>query len=268
MDIGTIPPRVKAAAGKLRVLLRVLSGALLLAFGWLKLRGIPFLSAVRSVDARPALQFAMALYFTSWVFGSNFDIDLREGTYVDPPTAASFRSLFPLFVSLAALFGLLCWAGTPAQFAAVLLVFWSINAGGWYWAKRKVFPRLFIRATTPLVASPAKPDPALLTEAVLEAVKRYEIGNWQAWRFAVGGLLILAINAAVVFGAMSDVTRYAAWLSADLAFSLSILCFVVIVEAWVWGWRIWVYVAVRTIRWLNTKFAISYRPGVPDTDLA
>lgn len=241
--------KIHDAARYLRLLLKLLSGALLLVFAWLKLQQIPVLRVVRSAEAHALLQLSMVLYFSSWVAGSNFDISLREDTYISPPTDRSLRLLLPLYAVLAFVFGLLCWfVNTSTQFAFFLLLFWGVNALGWLGARRGLFPSVF---------AGAKDESSAVRRAVLAAVRRYEMGDWQTYRFLSGGILIAAINAATLTKVNTFLVRHPllAW-PPDLFFAACILAFVVLLEAWMWWERARIHHAVVTIRWLSELYEI------------
>lgn len=226
---------------------RLLLGALVLTFGWLKVQDVALFQVARSVQAQTLMISAMVLYFTSWAAGSNFDIELRKETFVIPPSARALVWSVPYFIALASLFGILCWlVRTPPQFAEVLLALWMLNWFAWWRARVRLFPQV-------LTATGAGATPEI--NAILSALREYEVGSWQGYRFLMGGVFILLINGAVFSGLDKTIAFYLAW-PADVVFAASIFAFVFSMEAWMWYWRTRIHFTVSAVRWLSARFTI------------
>ena len=192
---GAVDTTVKQSAFYFEILLKVIPALLVLFFGWLKLSGYPLVGALASLSGERILQIAMVIYFASWVFGSRFELNLQKMNYVKSPfVSRTLGALVLYFIVLGVLFGTLCWVKTLPSFARLLLLFWCINAAGFWSTNQGIKSQLVSQKTTQLSQHTAA------RAAELDEVEAYLVGDWQKIRFIAGGVVLILVNIVAILG--------------------------------------------------------------------
>ena len=181
---------------------------------------------------------SLVLYFLSWVFGAESDIDAQEEVYLVAPREGTLSQQdIGVGIGIAVVFGVLCWVSDSYRaFALALTGFWIVNVVTW---------RYLVR----LLAKPIRESRALYEREGryielerLRIAENYIAGNWQWWRFAIGAVLAIVMNGLAWF----DLSRgYAA---------ASIFAFVISVEAWIWLMRLRRKLALKALEEFGERY--------------
>ena len=244
-----------------RILTKVIAWTLPILFAYLKLneldKNISFDDLIKRVANVTAPDFlwksALTLYFISWVYGANADIDEQEQVYLTAPNQGRLPVAGIGFIlMIAVVFLILSRVQHYWEFAIVLTSFWVLNILAWrYLLKKIVMPSL--RASYTLYRAGYE----YLKIEKLKVVESYIAGHWQSWRFAAGGIVIFCMI-------ILSFTRYQHDVASSLPTPLqdqfkpefipavTILFFVGFMELWIWAMR------------LRTKMALSYLDYLSD----
>lgn len=233
-----------------RIWISILSGGLVLIFGWLKLKGVSIIPLTTDSAARFLLSGSMVLYYFSWVFGASWDAKDQALVYLTAPNKGRIPIMaMGLMVILTVVFAILCWVDTYKKFAMVLGVFWFVNLIAWQFLVRKLSRRTIAISSAILLNSGHH-----MELAKLNIIREYIDGSWEWWRFIVGGLFILCINIL----ANTDIPHYikAATnvLSDEFVMVFSIALFIAIVELWMWLMRIKRRISLGILDDLNDEY--------------
>jgi hypothetical protein len=223
-----------------RWLVKGAATVLVLAFGYLQLSGSDWSTIGSSLTADVTFKVALALYYGSWVAGLLHDTALQEGTYSRPPNSGRMPMSGVLSaLALSVAFGLLClWAGEPGRFAALLAVFIAINFGLW-----KLMLRRYLAETVKRSEDDFRENPVRL-ERLHFVFYTYLSGRWQASRFTIGALWVLALNVVVHAGA------------SEIVVAAMVLGFVIVFEGWIWFMRVVTDVWNRTLEELGARYEL------------
>jgi hypothetical protein len=237
-----------------RWLIYGLATLLTLVFGWLKLNGQDFAPIVK--DLTPSLLFrtSLALYFTSWAFGTTSDTNVQESVYAVAPASGSLpMGAWSIAISISLVFAILCVVKSVGIFSLVLALLLTANVVGWRYMLKLV--------ADPLSRSAEEyescQDYAKLQE--LREVARYLSGGWQWWRFGAGAIIIGAMLA-LAFEQVSLRVGFLFGLpSTEYAFSVLVFAFVAIMEGWIWAIRLQRNITIDVIRKINALYRLSPR---------
>lgn len=246
-------------ADKARLAISVIGGLLALAFGWVQLKDFPFIPLLESTQAEFVLKVALALYYFSWVFGTNFDVKLQQDVYVRDRDhgrlgwrAASAIAGFGVVAA-----ALLWVSDDEKRFAAVLTVFVVMNAVGW----RVVMTRVtsIVHMTLLLVGGD------FFERERLRAVEEYISGNWQWHRFLAMGLIAL-IGDVICFFPAVRMTISSMIASVDFGLKGAVVSqllpafvfvsFLVLAEGWIWAIRIKARLSLSLISDLKGRYEL------------
>lgn len=218
----------------LRLVVTIAAAMLTMVFGWLKFRGVDVISVLHSVPADFVLKLAMALYFASWIAGLLSDLADMEYVLVKSPSPLHVRIGGTFLGAMTAIaFGVLCYVQTIQHFSVSLLLLLVINLFGWLYLTRFVLPP----AESISQDFYAAQGRILRLEQLNIVCRRFQAGNWQLVRLAIG------ILAAV---AMTLLSHQYTKLASDVQFfqkhgeilSASVfLTYVLILEGWIWFMR-------------------------------
>lgn len=90
-------------------------------------------------------------------------------------------------------------------------------------------------------------------------MRHYIDGEWQKWRFGIGGVMIAAIAYVAYFGVPVLMSEYRIFSDRDRALGVLILIYVCGVESWIWIERLKLSLARRTLFPLNEQFRLVKR---------
>jgi len=256
-DAGHRDALVSQAAGVLghsiyrsaKLTVKLAAGALVVIFGWLQLRGISFAPIAKDLSADVVLKSALALYYSCWVAGALLDTETQEKVYASQPNKGRMPiGGFGVILLLAAVFGVLCAAKTYALFSIALDAFLLLNVGTWAYMTRRLLPNAVTRSRQVYASAPLK------LERIHLIYDRYLCGPWQVHRFITGGCLLAVLNV-LVWSHMADSLASNLGLgSRELIISLVILCFVLVMEAWIWLVRLRIATSLALLEYLEERY--------------
>jgi hypothetical protein len=218
-----------------RLLLNGSAAALVLVFGWLKLRGVDFTPIAKSLPVDIVFKSTLALYYACWVAGLQSDINDQELLYIKAPNEGRipFGGFATAFI-VTTLFGILCYTDSYSKFAVVLAAFFSINVISWFYLVKLVLP--------PAVEASKAYYYDKNNYAALEQVRllydQYLRGAWQWARFFVGAIIVLMIIWMSFYGIPSVIASRVEGVSTESLIALTILLFVLVMESWNWIMRL------------------------------
>jgi hypothetical protein len=252
-------PEVLSAARYIRTLIGYAAALLALAFTWLSFKGIDFRPVAADITAKQILEVTMALYYALWVAGLKSDTDEQEMLYVAKPSKA--HTYFGGAVTatiITALFALLCWVRTPGTFAYALLGFHAMNIVVWLYLSKVVMRKEFRKSERIY----READNFARLEKLKLVYLWYLDGQWQKWRFFVGGIVVV-VAAIVVPHAkpwLANIQVDGYVLSTERLVALLLLAYVAIMEGWIWRNRIRMSSQLDLIDELRQKYEFRAAP--------
>jgi hypothetical protein len=233
-------------------LVNVMALLLFLAYGWLKLKGVPVGMALGRMPADVVVKAALVIYYTSWVSGLISDTTQQQILYAVAPTGGRYPwEGYGIGVTIALMFGILAYVNTSQQFAVALVAFVLFNLFSWRY--------LVNRILTPVYAGSKvvyREQGEHLSLFQLDVLWRYLAGPWQWWRFAYGilaslVLVILAFTAAAE--ELSDRLRFA---SPETLIALAVMSYVLTFEGWIWYERLRMKIAQDAVAAFWPKYRV------------
>jgi hypothetical protein len=229
--------------------IKLVAWALVVSFGWLKLNGVEFVPIAKDLPAEVVLKFSLALYYACWVAGTLLDTETQEQLYSAQPNAGRMPGWGWVLVGfLTAVFAVLCFVNTYSWFAVLLTAFFLINVVGWRYLIRRVLPSAVAQSRLTFARAPFK------LERVHLVYDRYLCGRWQIHRFAAGGIVLIVLNVFVFSDVLDRASVMLAVGSRDLAISGAILCFVLLMESWIWFIRLRLSTALALLEYLDERY--------------
>lgn len=159
--------------------------------------------------------------------------------------------------------GALLWAAHDDRlFAAAHTVFFLFNIGGFAY---------ILGFVAPIIKSSEiryRQNNSYYSLAQLEIVSQFMNGGWQRYRFALGIILVLIVNALCFNEALRNalVQTVADPLSVDAAFlaerlpTFTFVIFVAVLQGWIWVQRARVVVALDLLENLSGKYRLEPKP--------
>ena len=243
---------VKTFAHGTRILIKIIEYSLPLILGGLELgelireHGFAELpQALKHAITNPALstvlwRTALVIYFLSWVLGGDSDTEMQADVYLTAPHGGRLtRHDVGAIVALALGFGVLCYVSSKDyRWSALALTgFWALNVLVWRYMVGVL--KGSIQHSYMSYGRAA----AYIDMEKVRVVERYIDGSWQWWRFGVGAVLALAMDALVFFVDVPEGYAHG-----------SILFFVVVVEAWIWWMRSRTKVSLNVLEDLSERY--------------
>ncbi len=229
-----------------------------LLFGWLTFQGVDFVKVGRQLEVELLLKLSLALYFLSWSVGVGWETNDIESYYALPPNRGRLpRGAFAAIVFLLAVFAVLCFVDSFKWFAMALGLLWALNLLGWLYLRLVMRPAL---ADSLDLYEKSKKYDRLESLLVFNELNQ---GPWHYWRFVAGFLLVAFLNL-MAFSPLSETLGdQAGGIPGDVVLALSVLCFILVVEGWIWFKRIRARNGFRLIASLAEKYELC-----PKTPLA
>jgi hypothetical protein len=235
-----------------------------LFFTWLTFRGFPYVTWLENTDVEFLRHLALAVYYFCWVVGSTFDIRVQREVYQNDPQLGSLPRIAvgAIVLLLVVAAALLAVSLSEHWFSILLALFIATNIFGW---------RVIIHRVNPVIAaSEAKyrADANYFGLEQLRVVSTYLKGRWQWHRFAVMmAFALLAIAICFSTSVRQMVSEAVSFLVRDLpppAVSRllpvsSLLLYVVVAEAWIWGVRARVRATLNVLYRLEEQYELRPR---------
>jgi hypothetical protein len=214
-----------------RSLVWYLAVSLPVVYAWLKLRGSELLPAAVALPDGVLIRAALMLWYASWLYGSLFDLYEQERVYKAVPNQGRVpASAVAVMVGITVAFALLCSASTIELLVLALAGFWTINTLAWLYLTR-VLLRGRLR-----VAGTARNRDLTLRERP-RVVHHYLYGSWQAWRFGIGGSVLMFLFVALQLPVTVQLPGGASVFLPE-AVPVGIALFIAGAELWVWFMRL------------------------------
>ena len=249
-DVLADHQEVLVVTRRTRTAIKVIAAGLVLAFGWLSLRGFDLTPLAKSVSSEMILRLALTLYLSCWTAGLFWDLSDQESVILKAPRTrhvvvgeTAFGAAFVL------LFGALCYVGSDKLFAGFLTLFLFANIGMWLYYVR-------VALKEPIRISKRRyreHDNYIGLEQLHYAYEVYLCGGWQWARFGMGLVIVLIINL-FAYTAAGAAVQTATGASMDLIISVSFLSFVIAMELWIWSERLTGRARVRLLHSMRTRY--------------
>lgn len=231
-----------------------------LGFAWLELRDTDLARLVGSMGSNAVWKTALILYFASWVYGLNFDVDLQEEVLTSSANKRAREKGVAAFVVLVTIGGaVLVWAeGDIMRFSVALAIFSIVDhAAGRYLGG-------YMQRPFELSAQHYGANRDRFSVERLNVVRDMVYGPWKWWRLVVIVPLILLMLADAFLRPVSDVLAagvraVAPEVGADapaMVGGLLALAFVLSSELWIWRKRLNARVAVAVLDDLQSRYRL------------
>ncbi len=219
---------------KTKILISILGSLLPVFFGFLKLKGASLVHFSDDAGANFILKCTLVLYYTSWAFGTLSDVSDLEIAFIRVPRSGRIPWHAILIAStLTGVFAILCIVRTAEQFVLFLTIFWFYDHVSLIYLVRFI--------VKPAYDSSKKVYNKTRSWHRLELLKityDYVAGGWSKLRCLLGlvGLLIINLLTFTFIGPI--VTNRLTYSSLNFTIALAVLCFIIVVEVWIWAMRI------------------------------
>lgn len=262
-DVLLAKSDVQRLANLSRRLIQVIAAILAAGFAFLILGPEKVVDFLKSTDDTAGLKIGLFLYYTSWVFGAKFDVDIEERVYAGDSLRGvlDWKTIGVLSVFTLVMMLFFFLHKRPQFFGLGLILFVLINVLGW-------------KAVCWRVRSTIEESEAFFTEVrdyfgleKLRAVADYIRGDWQKRRFVA--MMVLAVLLTIIsnaaFYSPVGLPRFDYFgFSDDLlrrhVASGFFLFYVVAAEGWMWLMRMNVYHHVNVLDDLAENFRLEPKP--------
>ena len=234
--------------------LRISMGSLAIFFAWLKFQDVDFVSMGKQVDVDVLLRLAIALYYFSWCAGAPWEVSDMESFFSVPPNRGRIPvAVFSWIALLVGIAAVLCLVHSFTVFALMLTGFWGANIVGWYYRGTVVDPT--VRASEDYYEKRNKYDKL----ESLYVFSKLNGGKWHWWRFGAGAVLLICVNLLAFTPLARIIGDAGGGVPEDVVQALSVLCFVLAVEGWIWFERIQARRCYQLISYLGKKYDFSLK---------
>lgn len=206
-------------------------------------------------------RIALVFYYWSWVGGINFDLNFQELAYKSFPGQGRWplQLYFVLAIFVVMAVVLLLSFGNIAHFSLALTGFLVVDHLLW------LFVRLFLRKSIDDSRARYAAEKKFYELEILNMVETQIFGRWKLWRLLTGAAVVIVADALVFNQAFRDAFGSAVqiicpWLSAvdavTLAYSLFFLLYVLVMELWLWSYRMRLYIRLETMEYLDKLYQL------------
>jgi hypothetical protein len=236
-----------------RLAVSIFGGVLASVFAWLQLKHIDFGPIKNDVSAITIFRLAFILYYAGWAVGLPWDASDQELVYIEGPGMKRVvRDAIFIGFAVTAVFFLMLWVNSLETFARLLATFLVVNVLSWQYLIKSVLPR----AVTVSKSYYSERGDHVARERLNLFFDKYLTGTWQWRRFLAGGVLVTAINITASVPAVVSLFGRLGW-SAQMAVSLELLAYVIVMEAWIWAWRLKVKVGLSQLDDIGERYGLS-----------
>jgi hypothetical protein len=224
-----------------RLLVWCVATAITIGFAWVQLQNSDLTALVRFLGADLIWRVSLILYFTSWVMGCQFDIDLQEEVLTSSGERTTLKWEVLAFILGITILGIvLVWAvGDLARFSAVLTIFLVVDHGAWRYLAKFMGRPYEVSARH----YEAMKDKICLEK--LATVRALVFGGWKWWRLTVVVPIVLIMLADAfipqVRNGLSGLARTILGGGQDaeaVVGGILVFAFVFSAELWIWLMRI------------------------------
>jgi len=232
-----------------RAFIRVVAGLLATFFIFLKWDSQKVIGYAISATANSIIEYALAIYFISWVLGSQFDTSRQEDGCSVSDKSKPTQAAFGMMALIAIIFGIICWIyyfvkGPEKIFyiMSFLGIFIIFNILGYmYMLKTYTLPNI-IRSFDEYIKNKDKTN-----FLKLSLITEYISGRWQWIRLITGLFLCLLITCLILYGSGDYISPYLFNIPPNTIYAIMILFYILFIEMWMWCKRVWIFYSLRNI---------------------
>ena len=213
--------------------IRTLAIAVGLGYGWLKFKGFDFHPVINQVSTELLIKLSLSIYYFSWWFGATLD-GSDQGIVFQKVINNGKVPKLGIFtaITVAISFFILCAYWESQILPTILMIFWIINFIQW-----KVFTKYVMR---PYYNQNQEFYSKLKNQLIrkrFDIVYSFLYSNWQYYRFLVGFIFLIPTVILTISNKYNDffVKNLK---EKQFIIALLILLFVLIVEGWIWYYRL------------------------------
>ena len=226
--------RRRGIFNKTKLLIKIISGILLLVFGWLNFKDLPYIALIDDDLTLILLQLVLAIYFISWIRGTMVDLKDEEYTFLLAPNKGKMTSMaVGTIFMLGALFAILCWTHNNFKiFSIALFVFFLIDK------MSNIYLVNFVKPTINNIKRIHSENGNYTGYLSVETIEEFLSGKYINWRFAIG---ISIISILILFSYTNIPSLISSNLNIQppkLILVLLVLLYVFVIESWIWYKRL------------------------------
>ncbi|MFN0141443.1 MAG: hypothetical protein ACKVQW_15315 [Pyrinomonadaceae bacterium] len=224
-------------------------------FTFAKLSGLPVIQISSDDWSRFFMQAALIVYFWGWILGSKSDLNAQERAVrvlLVPKTR--IYSLLGWCVGLVAVFVVLWRITTFTVFSLALIGFLLLDLLLYYFFYNRVLKIQFLALRKQFLEK-RNPMSALEVEIVDEFMK----GKWRYWRWGFGFAWIITFLFIDLLGGAEKLAGFTGILSSSSLLAFSVLVLVIIMEAWIWAFRLRRQGQDMLLGGLRSKFDLNFK---------
>lgn len=199
-----------------------------------KLRGLPVIQVSSDDWSRFFVQAALVIYFWSWIFGSKSDLNAQESVTREMLIPKNrIYSLLAWCGTLVVVFMALWRIHTFVMFSLALIIFLTIDlvlGRYYYW---RVLRGQFMSSRKQFMEKNNK-----FSALEVDIVDEYMNARWRSWRHGCGFAWAALFLIADATGLSQPIASFTGVFSADSLLALSVLTLVLVMETWMWAFRV------------------------------
>jgi hypothetical protein len=255
---------VEKLARQSRVAIQVVAGLLVVVFTFIAVSGKDVKSWVDVADSGVVYKIGLFIYYSCWVFGAKFDVDIEERVYIRDNLhgVLDWKAFGVIAILTAVMAGFFALHPYERLFPVGLAAFIGVNYLGWRTVCRRI--------AGPIAESIRYYEQLgdYLGSVKVRMVEDYMCGRWQAWRLAAMAAMAIALSAAANSGPYYGLAALMrSFLPegldsrklAELLPALLFIFYVLAAEAWMWVRRANVHVCVKVIERLGRDYKLEPR---------
>ncbi len=218
-----------------------LTAAGLILGSWLaitKLRATPVVPMSDQIWTQFFTDLIIVLYYFTWIGGSILDMNAQQDVIrrLERSSAEIRGAAIAFIVLLGGLFYFLRTASNLTSFILVYAVILVLDVGAWFFYLRRILEPQFANSRS-IALKRGNPISALEVDVIWEFMR----GRWRLWRWGYSFVGLTVIWLAAWAGLPTSWAPFApmvSMFSTDSFFAFLILMYLVILEAWIWAFRI------------------------------
>jgi hypothetical protein len=234
-----------------RLLVKIIAGIVAIGVWYIKISGEIFVEVIKNLSADVILQFAMIIYYVSWVFGVTNDIGEQEKVLIYEKRANTGFQFIGMLLVIAIVFSLMCLSQTYIQRVLLLFAFLVIN-----FFVHKYYNKYI---ALPVINYSKKKYQDEKNYCMIEKtimIEEYLTSPLLLNRLWVG-VGILGVFTIIL---LTSIDRYFDQIlqnySKDFIYSSVLFVFIIAIEAIIWIKRIEVKYSIKTIDNINKNYRI------------
>jgi hypothetical protein len=221
-----------------------------LVFTIRKFQSVPTIPMLDDTWSRFFVHAAIAIYFWAWIGGSGSDV--RAQARVIQRLVGSVAQIHKMLWGGALLLGVvfiaLTYADSFLEFCVELAGFLALDVVSWRLYYRRKLRPMFTDSRRI-----AREDGDLWGVREVDIVDRFMSGGWRYARWATGAVLLALLAVASELGWMAALAARVGALTEEMVRGLGVLMYVVVIEVWVWYFRLQRSAQLRIVELLEQE---------------